>query len=178
MTLICAARENPETLLTRLAENRWWGQITGPHGSGKSTLLAALIPGIERAGRRVVSIELHDGQRRMPSEAWNSIASEPAAIVIVDGYEQLSRFSRWRLKRCCRGRKLGLLVTSHAPVGLPDLFHSAADLTLAVQIVEQLQRGYPCLITPADIAPRFARHQGNLRETLFDLYDLYEARRD
>ena len=47
-------------------ENGWWGEILGPHGAGKSALLATLIPAVERAGRRPVLVELHDGQRRLP----------------------------------------------------------------------------------------------------------------
>jgi hypothetical protein len=170
-------RNTPETLLNRVQDNGWWGEIVGPHGAGKSALLAALIPVVERAGRRVVLLELHDGQRRLPPNAWTAIGSHAATLVVVDGYEQLSRLSRWRLKRCCRNRRLGLLVTSHVSVGLPALFHTAPELTLALQIVEQLQNGYPRLIGPEDVAAPFVRHEGNLREMLFDLYDLYEERR-
>ncbi|HPZ84514.1 MAG TPA: hypothetical protein PL064_13830, partial [Thermogutta sp.] len=45
------------------------------------------------------------------------------------------------------------------------------------QIVQYLLvRGQP-LINRDDVRASFARHQGNLREMLFDLYDLYEVRR-
>ena len=40
-----------ETLLARLHENGWRGEIVGPHGSGKSALLATLMPAIEQRAR-------------------------------------------------------------------------------------------------------------------------------
>ena len=52
-------------LVDRLREDNWWGQIIGPHGSGKSALLATITAAVERAGRRAVLVELHDGQRRL-----------------------------------------------------------------------------------------------------------------
>jgi hypothetical protein len=46
-------------LVARLRENRWWGQVTGPHGSGKSTLVYTLLPRLQAAGRRVEIYSLH-----------------------------------------------------------------------------------------------------------------------
>ena len=95
----------------------------------------------------------------------------------VDGYEQLGLWHRFRLAWLCRRLRLGLVVTSHRPLGLPELCRTVVDPPLAWQIVQQLQSGYRPLITIADVAGRLARHAGDLRETLFDLYDLYEERR-
>ncbi len=184
-----AAGQTAAALADRLRQHAWRGQIIGPHGSGKSALLATLLPAIERAGfsggqglsggqgRRTRLIELHDGQRRLPIDLGKSPELDSSMVLIVDGYEQLGRFSRFRLKRFCRRRGPGLLVTAHAPVGLPDLFHTAVDLPLAQRIVERLGRGLPRRVTAEDVAERFSRHGGNLRELLFDLYDLYEQRR-
>jgi hypothetical protein len=169
--------QSAAALVDRLRGAGWRGQIVGPHGSGKSALLAALIQAVEQAGRHVVLVELHDGQRRLPRDFWHGESLHAAALVVVDGYEQLSRLSRWLLRRFCRRRGSGLLVTAHAPVGLPDLCGSSVSRARAEQIVEQLQAGHAVLVGPQDVADRFARHNGNMRETLFDLYDLYEARR-
>ena len=98
-------------------------------------------------------------------------------MLIIDGYEQLSHWQRFRVRRFCRRRGLGLLVTAHTAVGLPELWQTASDLELARQIVEQLQREYPSRVTSEDVAERFARREGDMREMLFDLYDLYEQRR-
>ena len=164
------------TLVQRLRHGGWWGQIVGPHGSGKSALLAALVPAVEQAGRQPRVIELHDRQRRPPWDLVRAGGPDDSVQLIVDGYEQLSRWNRFRVKRFCRRHGAGLLVTAHVPVGLPELCQTAPDLELARQIVDQLQRGYPAHVTPDDVAECFSRHGENLRETLFDLYDLYERR--
>lgn len=177
LPFLFAANENTAQLVERLRQNGWWGQVIGPHGSGKSALLAALAPAIELAGRQTLRVELHDGQRRLPPEFRRSPDLNASAVLIVDGYEQLGLFGRLGLKRLCRRNRLGLLVTAHGPVGLPDLFHTTVSLPLAQEIVEQLGCGYRCRVTAEDVAERFSHHGGNLREVLFDLYDLYEKRR-
>lgn len=169
--------QTAETLVARLAGNGWWGQITGPHGSGKSALLAALTPAIEAQGRQALLIELHDGDRRLPRDLRQLPRQNRSTLVIVDGYEQLSRWSRWSLKRGCRRRGCGLLVTAHGPAGLPELFRAAVDLPLAQRIVTQLLVGHAVSVAPDEVAACLGRHGGNLREALFALYDLYEQRR-
>jgi hypothetical protein len=162
-------------LLDRLRHNGWRGQIVGPHGSGKSALLAALVPLLEQAGRRALSIVLHDGQRSVPRCVWDTTTLDGSTQVIVDGYEQLARWNRFLLQRFCKRRGMGLLVTAHAPAGLPELFRTSVSLETAQQIVQRLQGDAP-LVTPADVAEQFSRHQGNMREMLFALYDLHEER--
>ena len=169
--------EDVETLIDRLRRNGWQGEIVGPHGSGKSALLSALVPALEQAGRRTLVLTLHDGQRRLPPEAQRELRfGMPLLVVVVDGYEQLSCWSRFRLKRLCRRRGLGLLVTAHGSVGLPPLYHAAADADLFPKIVEQLLSGAPPPWDRAELSQRLARHGGNLREALFEFYDLYEQR--
>jgi len=166
-----------EAMVGQLQANDWRGQILGPHGSGKSALVAALIPAIEQAGRRPLLIALHDNQRRMPVD-WNRLTAPGCAtVLIVDGYEQLGRWARFKLKRFCRRRRAGLLVTAHKPVGLPDLCRLTPDLGLAQKIVDQLLGEQRSVIAPSEVAECFFRHRGNLREMLFGLYDLYEQRR-
>jgi hypothetical protein len=166
-----------ETLVRRLQENGWWGEIVGGHGTGKSALLATLIPAIERTGRQAVLVELHDGQRRLPLDFRRDIRLRPPLVLTVDGYEQLSRWSRFMLKRHCRRRGWGLLVTAHASVALPGLYRATATPDLAERIVARLIDGRSPPITGQEVKECFARHNGNLREVLFDLYDLYEKRR-
>ncbi len=164
-------------LIDLLRARGWRGEIVGPHGSGKSSLVASLLPAIRDAGRQPLLIELHDGQRRLPVDLRREAALHDGLVVIVDGYEQLSFWSRVQLKRFCRRRGLGLLVTSHEPVGLPPLFRTNPTPALARQIVEFLLEGRPPLIDSEEIAQRFERHRGDLRELLFELYDVYEERR-
>jgi len=169
--------QDAEGLVDRLRQCGWWAEIVGPHGSGKSALLASLIPAIERAGLRTVLAALHDGQRRLPLDLSRDPRLHPPVVLIVDGYEQLSRWSRLALKCFCRRRDVGLLVTSHQPVGFPELYHTAPTLGLAEQIVRELMGGQELPLTPEELTDCFSRRRGNLREMLFELYDLYEQRR-
>lgn len=170
------AGENLGTLVARLRRNAWRGQLVGPHGSGKSTLLAALRPVLEHCGRRPLCVALHDGQRRLPLELEWPSATDASTIAVVDGYEQLSRWNRWRLKRRCRARGWGLLVTSHRDAGLPDLLRTTIEVDRAVAIVGRLLAGAPGLIGAEEITQCFARHHGDMREMLMELYDRYEER--
>ncbi|MGD0898011.1 MAG: hypothetical protein ABR915_09265 [Thermoguttaceae bacterium] len=199
-TFLFPAGQNVEDLVDRLRRSRWRGQIVGPHGSGKSTLLFAILSALQRAGQSTLSTTLHRGQRRLPhgflaaarrrekrdsphlceapSGPFRQMGTVPFFLVAIDGYEQLGLASRLLLGWSCRRLRLGLLVTSHRSAGLPDLCRTAIDPQLAWRVVERLQAGFPPLVAFEDVAPRLTRHGGDLRETLFDLYDVYADRRN
>ena len=186
----CAARLRPGTidfvfepgkslqqLVNALEANGWQGQITGRHGTGKSTLLAALTPAIEGRGRLVKSITLVAGQCRVPREFIAALRfSAGMGVAAVDGFEQLHYWNRLLLKRACRTHGTGLVVASHRSAELPSLYETAVNEARAWKVVEQLQEGFRPRIAIGDLQSRLARHQDNLREALFDLYDLYEER--
>lgn len=163
-----------ESLVARLRLNGWWGAIVGPHGSGKSALLAALLPAMRSAGRLPILVELHDGQRALPLELGQISAIADQTLIVVDGYEQLSRRSRWGLKRFCRQKSLGLLVTSHRSAGLPELWRTETSPELACQVVAWLLGDRPWEVSHERVAEVFYRHGGNLREVLFEFYDWFE----
>lgn len=164
-------------LVAKLRETGWWGQVVGPHGSGKTTLLHTLMPRIKEAGRPVEVYVLRQSDRRLAiprsvRRGWNSRAQ-----VIVDGYEQLDWLRRARLKRSCRSRGAGLLVTAHDPIGLPHLWTAETSLELAQSLVARLlPPEYTSWITTEDVNGAFASHRGNLREMLLSLYDVFEDR--
>ncbi|MDZ7615373.1 MAG: hypothetical protein U1E05_00120 [Patescibacteria group bacterium] len=151
------------------------GVIIGPHGSGKSTLLLAIQRELASRGQSVFPIVLHDGQRRLPVRI-PSPRLAAGTILVVDGYEQLGFWARCGLAWHCRRRRYGLLATSHRPVGLPLLFRTEVPMALAQTIVCRLQEGGERRVLPKDVAREFPRYGGNLRELLFGLFDLYEAR--
>lgn len=156
-------------LLRRLVAQRWRGAITGPHGSGKSTLLVQLASELRR--RNVpVTVLAHNSAGALQDYG----AGVADRILLVDGWEQLSFWWRWRLRWQCRRQGLGLVVTSHRPMHLPVLLATSATVQLAFRIVGELAG--PDFATRHDAAIRasFARHSGNLREVLFDLYDRHE----
>ncbi len=120
----------------------------------------------------------------MPADLFESNDWRASTQLVVDGYEQLGWLSRWRLKRHCRRHACGLLATTHVDVGLPTIFVTEPTPELAQQLVVQLLelhgnadlcRNEP--YTAAHIAGLLSKHNGNLREVLFELYDLYESAR-
>ncbi|HVX09644.1 MAG TPA: hypothetical protein VHC22_00445 [Pirellulales bacterium] len=169
--------EDETTVVERLRALDWWAQIVGPHGSGKSTLVAALRPALAAAGRDVRLVGLHQGDRRLPIsvEEWRRFT--PATQLIVDGYEQLGPFARWRVARRCRRQGCGLLVTTHTDLGFTTLFTTDPCLDLAVALVRQLLPPGDDTIGDTDIEAAWRANGGNLREMLFALYDLFEQRR-
>lgn len=167
--------ESVATFVDRLVAANWRGEIIGPHGSGKSTLLATLLPLLTAAGRSVASIGLHDGERRLPKPWLRDALSAPNPLLVIDGFERLSWLSRRTLDVRCRHAAAGLVVTAHRSVGLPQLYQTQPDLTLAMQLFSTLTVDNPSPISRADIAASHARHGSNLRELFFTLYDRHEA---
>lgn len=165
-------------LLDALRSHDWWGEIIGPHGSGKSSLLAELLPLLEAAGRRVETYSLHQGDRTLPISKADVKAWNEETQVVVDGYEQLSWWSKRRLQSRVKAQAAGLLITAHQPMGLPPLFTTAPSLDLARQIVARLLEGTDGtgVPSPEDVAAAFAAHGDNLRELLFSLYDVYQRK--
>lgn len=174
------ADSNARQLVERLAAYSWWGQIVGPHGVGKSTLLQTLLPELTTAGRTVSWWTMSSGQRRWPAglqvaaRSWRAAAN---VLVVVDGYEQLGYLARWRLRRRCRQTGSGLLVTTHRPGNLPTIATLSCPLPTVQRLVAQLLNTNRGLISADDVSSCYAAHRGNVRETFFALYDLYELRR-
>ncbi|MCI0361546.1 MAG: hypothetical protein L0211_23935 [Planctomycetaceae bacterium] len=174
-----------QSLVAVLGENHWWGEIVGPHGSGKSTLVATLVPALQAAGRKVVRyVVTPDGGDRkeclLPAGAYAFLAEQPLAPttqLILDGYERISWWWRRRIQVLCRKRGAGLLVTAHQPLGLPPLAETEPTEQLAQKIVQQLLSKGDSVVTPADVTAAFKQTGGNLRETLFALFDIYQSRR-
>lgn len=167
--------DSAERFVERLAANGWWGEVLGPHGSGKSTLLETLKPALAEAGCRVRSTALRNRQRWLPSDFL--FRDEQRVLYIVDGFEQLGRLARVWLKHRCRRVHAGLLVTSHAPTGLPPLVTLAPDLPLVEQLVAALCEQTPSRIAPTHVAASHAGCGSNVRDIFFDLYDRHEELR-
>ena len=165
------------SLVRQLSAERWWGAIVGPHGSGKSSLLAELIPAIRMQGRKTAIFSLRDRQRRIPELKSQSINWDAHTLVVVDGFEQLGLMHRWQLLRHCRKQSCGVLITAHRDIrGFKTLLRTNPNLETVLQIVSNLTTGRPQVVHHGDVAKAFHDNDGNVRETLFDLYDLFQRR--
>jgi energy-coupling factor transporter ATP-binding protein EcfA2 len=155
------------------------GAIIGPHGSGKTTLLSTLEPEIAARGGAVRTITLRDGGAGMPR--LSELKLGPSTVLVVDGYEQLGWWRRMRLNRTVRRAGAGLLVTAHSPMDMPTLYTTASSPEIAARLVRGLVAEHaPGMCLPIDdreIARRLTVHDGDVRELLFGLYDLYESQR-
>lgn len=152
-----------EQLVETLRQNKWCAQIVGPHGSGKSTLLSATIPALQAAGRNVIHYP-------------TAIQLDATTQLVVDGYEQLSWLQRRSLLQRCKTSHAGLLVTTHRDMNLPTLIQTQPSLELTRAVVTKLLPDEQNSITAEDIASAYQAASGNIRETLFKLFDVYQER--
>jgi hypothetical protein len=148
--------------------------IEGPHGHGKTTLIARIV---EHLGERGVPVEVvrmrsaADGGRALLAV----VRVGRGTLVCIDGWERLGRMAAAVVRLAARCRSVRLLVTAHRSTGLPVVMRCATSERLLRAIVERLP-DHGGRIAAADVAAAFARHRGNLRESLYDLYDRFERR--
>lgn len=165
-------------LVRQLETECGWGQIVGPHGSGKTTLVNQLEFQLLQRSTPVVKVVLHGQSWRQGFQQALWATRRAGTHLIVDGFEQLPRIAQWGLRCLCVWRDCGLLVTSHRDVRLPWLVQTTPSLAWVQQIVSRLLQSCPRdLIREEDVRVCFYHQEGNLRETLFELYDLFEHRR-
>ena len=121
-------------------------------------------------------MRLDADDRRLPRE-WRVSARrlEAGDIVCLDGAEQLGPIAwmwfRWRARRAG-----GLIITAHRRGRLATLVACATSVGLLDRIIRRLAPDGLAAAPPA--AELFARHRGNLRDALRELYDVYAAAPD
>ncbi len=166
---------NLEKLLTAIDQLGSSAAIRGPHGTGKSTLLVALAEILADRGERVRCLRI-----RRPGGAWLVTGAlrrmPPGGILCLDSWDELGNLARLLVTLQARLRGVRLLVTSHRTGLLPTLVRTRGTPAVLAGIVRRLP-GEAGLLNEADLAAAFARHHGNLRESLASLYDRIEERR-
>jgi hypothetical protein len=164
-----------ETLLSRLRERGMRGAIVGAEGRGKSTLMGELALRLAEEGLAVARFTLHRGESRVPREIveWISAAGARDAL-LLDGAEQLSAIS-WLALRI-RTRRLGIfVVTSHRDGLLPAIFRCETSPELLAAIIDEVAPDRPPGFPSAQSL--YQRHDGDLRQALFEAYDVMNDER-
>lgn len=160
--------ETPEDALWKHLEAlNWQGAIVGPCGSGKTTLLEATERHLSARGFQVDFYRLNTQTTVLPASLWHQSYGENHAL-LVDGFEQLKPWHRYRLIRHGRGFR-AFIVTSHRPTPLPLWLATSTTPTLLQQVAREL--GQPLSLEDAQIL--WQTHRGNIRLALWQLYDEY-----
>lgn len=191
-------------LVNQLSSLNQRAAIVGPHGSGKSTLLEHLVPELGQVVFRrsaTGSIEEHEPKNtetlanaatpvvwltlRRPSVKLFRDRWRKGGLLVIDGFEQLTRCNQMLVVYETWVRKTGLLVTSHRPVRLPTLLTTEITLSQLKRIIELAVAKQPesrqpprqeCMFSDNHLQQLLARHHGNAREIMMSLYDEVNAK--
>lgn len=162
-----------DELLVRLTALRHRAAIVGPQGHGKTTLLEDLSARLEKNGFQVYWLRFNRQNRSLSGSMWQNVFNElhGKTVICVDGAEQLS-FWQWRRLKQRSKQAAGLLITAHQAGMLPSLVQCKTTPELLANIVAQLVN------EPSDqlrtISNKlFEKHDGNVRDALRELYDLF-----
>ncbi len=160
------------------------GIIVGPHGSGKSTLIASLV---SELSHRSTESSIHQLRFSTDQSAWRTLLASTktwtqSSIVILDGYEQLRFWSRFFVERMARTRSMSILATAHGPIrGFETIWRTSVSESSSQWVVEQLlqqtgsQMNANELMQSEAWSRSRAKHDQNLRESLFDMYDFWQS---
>jgi len=168
-------RGNWDDLLSKLRALGYRAAIVGPQGSGKTTLLEDLAPRLRERGYGVRDLRLDtETPRFAPGFLDRFVASlTPCDVVLFDGAEQMGPIA-WRLFRHRCRAAAGLVITGHRPGRLPTLIETATTPELLAALVGEILGNEAREVEPI-LPDLYARHEGNLRDALRELYDRYAA---
>jgi hypothetical protein len=161
-------------LLSRLKNSGYRGAVVGPHGAGKTTLLEELAARLRESGLAAPRLRLTDDDApQAPHRVATWRASWPSdatrqIVLILDGAEQLSAAAWEQLLRSLP-EDWGLVISTHEPGRLPTLWSCQTSPELLSDLVREL--GGEEAHWPEGLKGLYARHQGNIRDCLRELYD-------
>lgn len=175
------------------------GQIVGVHGSGKTSLLENLVPllgtvvfradgfcsqrfrtDFQLDSKSIVWLTLRKGSQVM--EFLNQLLriEQFQGILVLDGFEQLNWWRRYRLIRWTNRQRCGLLVTTHRQVRMPLLCRTRVTSEVARLVLAQacdqalVDSSLFKRFDDLDWSEMLRKHHGNLRECMMELYDYFE----
>ena len=166
--------------------------IVGPHGSGKSTLLHQVWQEL-RSDRQSDCLSdsglivLHSSSNKLAAlrSILRQIHRDPWCL--IDGYEQIPRWAQFLVVAWAKPRGVALCVTAHRlPWMFQTLWETRVDAQVESHVIECLLAnvaakdcGPASVISDLLESPHWAasrqKHQENLRESLFDMYDWWQA---
>lgn len=160
-------------LFRRMEQLNHRGAIVGPHGAGKTTFLDALAPRLAARDFEVMRLTLTRERPRLDATSQRLLARGPGRrqFLLLDGAEQLP-WPAWLALRWRARRAGGLIVTTHRPGRLPTLLCCRTNPALLAGIVSELLGGKA---PGCDLDALHARHGGNVRDALRELYDRFAA---
>ncbi len=154
--------------LGRLRQLNFRAAIVGQQGSGKSTLLRELNRQLQQ--HYIPSHFVFLPRQRQHHQPMLELAFEHVenCVLLVDGVERLNLFQRRDLFKRTRN-SAGLVITKHHRCKLPTWIQTQTSLDLMTEVLVDLQLDQPEFLSAGEIA--FAKHNGNIRNALRDLYD-------
>jgi hypothetical protein len=164
-----------EELIERLAEMRYRAAIVGPEGSGKTTLLEDVGPTLRARGFTVKHLRLDRTTRTFPRGFLSRFFADvsPRDVILFDGADLMGGLTwRWFNRRTKKAG--GLVITSHRAARLPTLIECSTTPALLDEIVAELLGGESAALRQVT-RTLFDKHQGNLRDALRELYDIFAA---
>lgn len=164
--------------------------IVGPHGTGKSTLVHTFLSKLQRSYPKVAFHQLANDPSVGFFKRWSQrirsgkrIREELSALpndglLIVDGWEQLTIPSRWRIARSAASRKVTLLATSHRRLPGWTLLHETTTTPKLIRsLADDLLNDSPHEIRKmidGHLKTRRLVPTTNVRDLWFEMYDLVE----
>lgn len=154
-------------------------QIVGSHGSGKSTLLRTLLQHLEQQHFVIRLEELNDRRHKLLPD-FLPVGHDRKMFYMIDGYEQLSFWERFRLRFQKWDLTGGLLLTTHKPVfGIPILYRTTPQFELFIKLVRELTKTYSATYSHSfgttELYEIYHRAGGNFRTAFFELYDIVQT---
>ena len=161
------AAEN--SVFAALEQSGWTGGIVGPHGSGKTTLLLRLQEMMQAKKIHAEFFQCLEQEPSLSSMDWKRISDKPpGTVLLLDGADLVSRRAWGRLRSLARSG-LGLITTSHHDLrGCPTVYTTDPSPERLADLIRHL---HPRILDEANPETLYAKHEGNIRDALRELYD-------
>ena len=169
-----AVPDRLETLFQNWREAGFRGQLVGDHGAGKTTLGLQLQRYAEDKGKDSLYLFANTDSFKKDFSQWRQKLKglPPETLVILDGIGHAPYF----LRRSLLKKTPHFLALVHEPLqGIKTLCHLKPQAALFLKLSYELagDEGHRLIAQAGGADQILSRHQGNLRQCFFELYDLW-----